>query len=196
MNIFQILPCLVFFYRISNISSARLSCPLYIYIKTNNNSQNRSMCHLYTSIANFLNLGVPTNLLSINCYCNFYSLNIRSNNHHYPSTTNLVHSLFKNDYLTQLLNKLSTIDSQLITSACCPCLFVFLSTIINSINNSFLASLTNLCTNEQTQDIPNQICQYKTLSPIHWIQPSTIVVYRILNLYNQLLKIYYIGVGS
>jgi hypothetical protein len=196
MNIFQMLACSVFFYRIPNISGTRPGCLLHIYIKINNNSQNRSTWRLYASVADFLNLEDLTGLLSMNCHCNFCSLNICSNNHHCLSTANLVHLSSKNDQPTRLSDRLSTMDSQSMAGVCCPCLSAFLSTIINSINNSFLASSTNPWTMEQTWDIPNQICWYKTLSPIYWIQPSAVVVYRILNLYDLLLKIHCIGVGS
>jgi hypothetical protein len=144
------LPCLVFFYRILNISNIHPSCPLYIYIKINNNSWNCLIYHLYTTIANFLNLGVLMGLSLINYYYNFYSLNIYSNNYYYLSTINLVYSLSKNNYPTWLLDRLSTIDSQSIASAYYPYLSTFPSTIINSINNSFLASSINLWTMEWT----------------------------------------------
>ena len=145
MNIFQMLPCSIFFYQMPNISGARPGCPKHICIKINNNSQNQSICRLYASAASLLNLGVG--LSSMNCSLNFCSLNIRSYNHHCPSTANLLRLSSKNDHPTWLSDGLSTMDSQSMAGAC-PSLSAFLSTIINLVNNSFLASSTNLYTIE------------------------------------------------
>jgi len=83
-------------------------------------------------------------------------------------TTSLdpAYSYINNNEREPLTLILSTIDSQLMASIC-PFLSAFLSTIIKLVNNSFLASSTNLYTIERTWDIANRICCYTTLSSIH-----------------------------